>query len=612
MPDPVPTPFDETDTLSALFLRQAERFGDRPVMWRDSGEEGFVPWSWTAIRDRALAAAAGLRDMGLKPGDRVMIVSENRPAFAVADFATLFAGGISVPTYTTNTVGDHRHILTDCGATVAFCSTPRHAEKLKRAAVEANRPLQIVVLDATPAQQDSGVSIIDAETLCQTDASRFSPHVASGADIACLIYTSGTGGAPKGVMLTHKGILHNCWGARNLLERTFPPGGPDTGHDVFLSILPLSHSYEHTAGLMLPIYLGAEIYYPAGLDGLAQTIAEVRPTFMTAVPRLLEVLKDRIERAVDRKGGLSARLFRLALSAGKRRLDGPLPVGLALADPLFDMLVRRKFRQRFGGRMKAFVSGGAPLNAEVGHFFQALGLTVCQGYGQTETSPVVSVNPPGRVKMHTVGPPLDGVAVRLGEAGEIQVQGPLVMRGYWNNEADTAAAFTEDGWLKTGDIGSFDEDGYLMITDRMKDIIVNSGGDNLSPQRVEGFLTLEPDIAQAMVAGDGRPHLVAAIVPSVDCLKRFIADRGLDIEPEAPDALEKINRDERLRKALHDEIGHAVARANDNLSVIEKVRRFLIADAPFSADNEMLTPTLKIRRHKIGAVYGDRLTALYG
>ncbi len=323
---------------------------------------------------------------------------------------------------------------------------------------------------------------------------------------------------------------------------------------------------------------------------------------MTAVPRLYEAMHQRIRRGVEKQGGFKEKLFNLAVELGTKRYNDPKSLTLKerILDFVCERLVRNKVRERFGGRLKAFVSGGAALNPEIGVFFTALGLRVLQGYGQTESSPVISANPPYKVKIHTVGPPLKGVEVKIAEDGEILVRGELVMKGYWHDEDATAAAI-KDGWLHTGDIGQLDEDGYLDITDRKKDIIVLSGGDNVSPARVEGFLTLQPEIAQAMVYGDKRPALVALLVPDPDWLSDWAKQNG------KPNDLSALADDPALQKALSG----VIDRVNKTLSSLEKIRRFTLADAPFSTENGMMTPTLKIKRHVIKERYGPTLEALY-
>jgi long-chain acyl-CoA synthetase len=349
--------------------------------------------------------------------------------------------------------------------------------------------------------------------------------------------------------------------------------------------------------------LGAQIYYAEGVETLATNMREARPTIMTAVPRLYETMHGRILRGVHKAGGVKEKLFRKALELGTRRYQraGGLSPGQRLIDAVLDKLVRDKVRAGFGGRLKALVSGGAPLNADIGLFFTALGLCILQGYGQTEAAPVVTANRPNKVKIHTVGPPLPGVQVKIAADGEILVRGELVMQGYWRDPEATAEAI-RDGWLHTGDVGVIDSDGYLTITDRKKDIIVCSGGDNVSPQRIEGMLTLEPEIAQAMVYGDRRPHLVGLLVPDTVWMKTWAKDH------KKPAELQALAGD----KAFLHALDAAVKRVNGRLSKLERVRRCAVADGPFTIENAQMTPTLKIRRHKIKDVYGERLEALYG
>lgn len=587
--------------LVTMFFDQVERLGEAPFLWaKRSG-------AWRAVTWREAAAgvseiARGLRSLGVEPGDRVVLVSENRPEWLIADFGIMAAGAVTVPAYTTNTVDDHLHIISNSGARVGIVSTRRLAERFLAAAHKAPEMTLVITLEQPQIAQHLNVEVISWTEVLERGRQQHWNVVAEAGrwqrrDLACIIHTSGTGGAPKGVMQHHGAILHNCSGAEEVLR------GIGLADAVFLSFLPLSHSYEHTAGQFLPVSVGSQIYYAEGLETLAANMQEVRPTFMTAVPRLYETLHARITRDVTRAGGFKAKLFDTTLALGRRRhLEGGLGPLAALADVLLDRLVRDKVRGRFGGRLKALISGGAPLNPDIGLFFTGLGLTILQGYGQTEAAPVVSVNRPGEAKLHTVGPILPETEVRIAADGEILVRGELVMPGYWRNEAATREAI-RDGWLHTGDIGEFDADGHLLITDRKKDIIVNSGGDNLSPQRIEGLLALEPEIAQAMVFGDRRPHLVGLLVPDPEWMQGFAAAHR-----KPAHGLAGLRDDAEFRKAL----GQVVERVNARLSNIEKVRRFAIAREPFSIENGQMTPTLKIRRHVITKAYGTVLEELYG
>ncbi len=587
-------------SLPAMFFAQAARFGEKPFLWHKTGK-AWTGLSWNEVAAQVNLLTRGLQALGVRQGDRVLLIAENRPEWLVADIATMAAGAICVPGYTTNTVADNLHLLNNSRARFAITSTRALAERVIAAALSADHPPTVITMEPLGLTQNPGIEFRvwdDVLALGGVCADTIAAQVAAikRSDTACVIYTSGTGGAPKGVMLSHGAILCNCMGAHHLLAEI----GLD--NEIFLSFLPLSHSYEHTAGQFFPISIGAQIYYAEGIEQLAANMAEVHPTIMTAVPRLYELMRARIMKGIARSGRLKGWLLTKAVVLGSKRYEAP--ASLSWLDKLFnlllDMLVRRKVAARFGGRLKAMVSGGAPLNYEVGLFFTALGVPILQGYGQTEAGPVVSCNPPGRVKLHTVGPPMPGVEVKIAEDGEILVRGELVMSGYWD-DPDTTRRTVRDDWLHTGDIGRIDADGFIQITDRKKDIIVNSGGDNISPQRVEGLLTLQPEIAQAMVYGDRRPHLVSLLIPDAEHAAAWAAPHGKEA------GLSSLIHDTDFRR----HIAEAVDRVNRNLSPIEKVRRFVMTDEAFTVTNEMSTPTLKIRRHVIIARYGKALNELY-
>src|SRR5579863_3720103 len=581
-------------SLPAMFFATAQRRGERPFLWAKK-DGRYQPTSWTEAANMVSRLARGLVALGIAPGDRVVLAAESRPEWVIADLAIMSAGAIAVPAYTTNTVEDHRHILGNSGARAVITSKPPLSERVCEAAVQLPNVRRVI------AMENAGEGTLAWDDVLAQGAARTDDVAASTAaikpdDIACLIYTSGTGGLPKGVALTHRNIIANCSGAYRLLEML------GLGEEKFLSFLPLSHSYEHTAGMMFPISIGAEIYFAEGADTLAHNLVEVRPTVMTAVPRLYETMHQRIRLAIERERGLKRSLFERAVAIGRKRLASEaLSRAERLIDPLLDRLVRAKVRARFGGRLKAMISGGAPLNPEIGGFFLALGVELLQGYGQTEAAPVVCCNPPGQIRVDTVGPALDGVRVRIAEDGEILVAGDNVMKGYWNDPEATARTLV-DGWLHTGDIGHLDPDGYLRITDRKRDFIKNSGGDMISPARVEGALALAPEIAQAMVFGDRRPYLVAVIVPDPDFASAYASGHAMPMD------LVALAQDAGFHKAL----GDVIARVGRDLPAAERVRRFTIAAEPFSLANAQLTPTLKIRRHAIRAAYQSAFETLYG
>jgi len=588
---------DQGSSLVEMFCRSAARGGDRPFLWAKR-EGAYQPWSWRRVEAEARALCRTLCARGIDPGDRVLLVAENRPEWVIADLAVMMAGAIAVPAYTTNTPSDHAYLLADAGVSAALVSNQRLADRLFAAIREVGGVRLVVSMDGINRPDGINAPILGwQDALAQGDGESDPAIRLARDDLACFIYTSGTGGSPKGVMLSHGNVLANVASATAALEQL---GLED---EVFLSFLPLSHAYEHTAGLFLPIAVDAQIYYAEGIETLSTNLIESRPTIMACVPRFYEVMRQRILNTAARQKGIRARLFHKAVELGSRAYERPgsLSLGERLLDRLLDRLVRDKVKARFGGRIKALVSGGAPLNYEVGLFFKALGLPIFQGYGQTECSPVVSVNLPQKVKLHTVGPPLPGIEVRIADDGEILIRGDSVMQGYWRDEEATARTL-KDGWLHTGDVGLIDDDGYIQITDRKRDLIVNSGGDNVAPQRVEGVLLLEPEIGQVIVYGDRRPHLVALIVPDADFVKSFARERGVAPDPEA------LAREPDFRRA----IGEAVRRANRNLSVIERVRHFEIEPRPFSIESGLMTPTMKLKRQKIYAAYRDVFEGLYG
>ncbi len=584
--------------LVTMFFTRAREKGDAPFLWTKASG-AWVATSWAEAARQVAGLAAGLKACGLKRGDRVMLVSENRPEWAISDLAIMAAGCVTVPAYVTNTERDHTHIIENSGACAIIVSTAKLAKTLLPAVLKSNQGQTVIGIEPMRVPPSS-IDFHDWQALIAANPT--APDVAAAAadftreDLACIIYTSGTGGAPRGVMQHHGAILHNCAGCANVISEDF--GWDD---EVFLSFLPLSHAYEHTGGQHFPISLGGQIYYAEGLEKLAANIEETRPTIMFVVPRLFEVLRTRISKTIEKQGGASAFLLRQALDIGAKRYRGRLRLADRPMQAAVATLFKPKIAKKFGGRMKAMISGGAPLNPEVGLFFESLGLTFLQGYGQTEAAPVISCNRPSvGIRMDSVGPPLKDTEVRIAADGEILVRGELVMHGYWRNEAETARVL-QDGWLHTGDIGEIDANGRIRITDRKKDLIINDKGDNIAPQKVEGMLTLQPEIVQAMIAGDRRPYMVALIVPDPEWTQEWCAANG--------DACSfaRLAENSEYRTA----IGAAIERVNKDLTVTERIRRFVLADAPFGIENEQLTPSLKIRRHVIKQAYGERLDALY-
>ncbi|MEW4468205.1 AMP-dependent synthetase/ligase [Parasphingorhabdus sp. JC815] len=583
-----------------MFFQRAREGGDKPFLSaKIDGQWQAISWAEAARQVAALAKS--FQKLGLKPGDRIMLVSDNCPQWCITDLAIMAARCITVPTYTTNTPGDHQHILDNSGAKAVVVANQKLAQNLIPAVLKSSEADIVIGFSDLRIGQSGEFSILQWNNLVQgsdEDVAEVTAQVAdiTREDVACIIYTSGTGGKPRGVVQSHGAILHNVKGPTEVIENDF--GWDD---EVFLSFLPLSHAYEHSAGQFFPMGLGAEIYYSEGLEKLASNIEEVRPTIMVVVPRLFEVLRQRLIKTVEKQGKMPSYLLGKAIAMEEREADGKRRLRDKPMDIFLDKTLRPKVQQRFGGRIKAMVSGGAPLNPEIGVFFQSLGLTLLQGYGQTESGPIISCNRPrAGLKMDTVGPPMIDTEVKIAEDGEIMVRGELVMKGYWRNQAETERVI-KDGWLYTGDIGMIDEAGRLAITDRKKDLIVNDKGENVAPQKVEGMLTLQPEILQAMIAGDRRPYMVGLIVPDPEWALEWSREEGMTYD------FLKLQANPAFKTA----VGKAVDRVNNSLSVTEKVRRFEFADEPFAIENEELTPSMKIRRHIIRDRYEERLNALY-
>ena len=592
--------FDNFNSIISLFHHKSESLGNKPYLWKKINEE-FVSLSWEEVRRSVDFIAKGLLDLGILKGDRVVILSENRPEWQIADLAIMSIGAISVPVYTTSTTNDYSHIINHSGARCMVISSHELCIKALPALEKSNQCKNVIKINEDDNKYKEPINIISWNSLLKNNTNgdfNFEEETKSTkrSDTACIIYTSGTGGNPKGVMLSHGAMLTNCSGAQELLKNLLH--GMDEIR--FLSWLPLSHSYEHTLQFFT-LGIGAQVYYAEGIDKLVVNMGEVSPHFMTAVPRFYDSLHTRISQGLKKQGKLSQTMFSTTLKLGKKKYFGEKMSFIEnITNNLMDKIVRKKVNKRFGGSLKALISGGAALNFEVGLYLTALGLPLLQGYGQTETAPVASANPPEKVKLDTVGPVFKGTKVKIADDGEILVSGENVMNGYWNDPEATAATLV-DGWIHTGDIGEFDDEGYLKITDRKKDIIVNAGGDNISPSRIEAKLDIEPEIAQSMLYGDFKNYLVAVIVPNKEEALIWAKENNKDGD------LNKLIKDDEYIKKIKD----VVDKINQNLSVIEQVRKFILIDHEFTIENSMMTPSMKVRRFKVKEKYKDDLEKLY-
>ncbi len=592
--------FDEFNSVVKIFEKQSSMLQDQPYLWRKIDDK-YASLTWKEVRSNVERFSTALKNLGILEGDRVVIVSENRPEWQIADLSIMAIGAISVPAYTTSTTNDYEYIIKHSGARCIIVSSHDLAKKVLPAVLSSPMCQTLIKINDDNENYDVPITVHSWNSLIKENSNsdfNLSEIVKnhSRKDTACIIYTSGTGGSPKGVMLSHGAMLTNCEGAKHLLNDII-----STLNKVrVLSWLPLSHSYEHT----LQFYkmgIGAQIYYAEGIDKLLVNMAEARPHIMTAVPRFYDSLHTRISQGLKKQSKVSQFFFKETLRLGKKiYFNEPLSFFEKKFNGLLNKIVRKKVNKRFGGSLKALVSGGAALNFEVGIYLSALGLPLLQGYGQTETAPVVSANPPHKIKLDTVGTILKGTKVKIADDGEILVSGENVMNGYWNDPKATSSTLI-NGWVHTGDIGEMDEEGYLKITDRKKDIIVNAGGDNISPSRIEEKLNIEPEIAQSMMYGDFKNYLVAILVPDRDYAQEWAKDHHKEFN------LKTLSQDPDFKKMIKA----TTERANKKLSQIEQVRKFLLIDEEFTVENDMMTPTLKVRRFKVKEKYQSQLEALY-
>ena len=522
-------------------------------------------YTWGDVEERIFKLSYKVKSL-IKEGDRCLILSENRPYWLIADIAIMNAGGISVPIFTTYSFNDYKYILNDCKPTLIIVSNNDQFKKIKKF---INPQLQQII-SFEPIEEKSLLikNIMDEknyEKIINQSLKRNMP--------ACIIYTSGTSGNPKGVILSHGGILSNCEGAVELLKPLTKKKNP-----IFLTWLPLSHSYEHTVQF-IQIIVGAKIFYAESLEKLILNMSVAKPTIMTAVPRFYQNLFIKINMNFEKQRGIKKKLINKTLELGKKKLKkNKFNLYEKIINILCNSLVRKKIQKQFGGNLQAFISGGGALDQNIGEFLNAIGLPTLQGYGLTEASPVVSCNLPHLVKVETVGPPFRTNRVKIAEDGEILIKGENVMLGYWNQKEETEKVI-KDGWLHTGDIGELDYNNYLKITDRKKDIIVNLGGDNISPSKIENILCLNKFIKQSFVYGDKKNYLVALIVSE--------------------------------KKIKEEKIKFIIENTNKNLNLTEKIKKFIIISDEFTIDNGMLTPTLKLKRKEIVKNYKQQLENLY-
>ncbi len=590
-------------TIPELFLRVTQRFGSTKPAFLVKHAGHYRPVTYEELARMVFQCAAGLRLLGIGPKQRVGIVSENRLEWVVADLALAGIGATSVPAFPTLSAEQLEYILDHSEAVAVFVSNRFQWLKLRSVLHRIGHLQHVIMFSDDPVDEPVlywhellAAAPSDTELLrreYEAAATLVQPE-----HLLTIIYTSGTTGVPKGVMLTHANVVANIQAALRAV--------PIDHTDVLLSYLPLSHSYERTTGYYSAFAAGATIAFAESIETVVQNIAEVRPTVMTSVPRLFERARARILAAIAKEPPARQRIIRWALDVGRRswsaQQQGRLTTPLAIQRALAERLVLRKIRERFGGRLRFFVSGGAALPVDVGEFFFALGIPILEGYGLTEAAPVLTVNRLTDIELGTVGKPLDNVEIRLAEDGEILARGPNIMLGYWKDPDATDEAIDAEGWLHTGDIGSWSARGNLIITDRKKHIFVSSGGKNIAPQPIEQLLCRSPYIDQCLLLGDRRPYCAALIVPDFDALTAWAQEHGIaDIEPSA------LVRNPQVLNLLWQEI----ERLQRPLARYERIRRFAALPKPFTIEDGELTPTLKIRRAAVEHKYAELIEALY-
>jgi len=582
------------DTLSKAFWRSVEQRGEKPALLVKR-EKQYRPITYTELGRRVYAFARALHELGVRKGDRVSILSENCPEWAITDWATLCLGAITVPIYPTLTAPQVQEILRDSEPKVLVVSDKKQLRKACEA-VEGTglNPQMICIEPDSGSETPSFEQMLNQPGALTESELRAMVESSQPDDIITFIYTSGTTGEPKGAMLTHRNLISNIEAVLQIIDCR-----PD---DLFLSFLPLSHVFERMGGHFLPIYAGLTIAYAESLFTLANDIVEVKPTLMLGVPRFYASVMDRILASARQMPPLRQKLFYRTLEVGKVysrciREGRPVPLGVRLQHAVLDKLVAAKIRERVGGRLRFFVSGGAALPKEVAEFFHAFGILILEGYGLTETSPVLTVNPPSAPRFGSVGKPIPGVEITIAEDGEILARGPNIMLGYYKKPEATAAAIDPDGWFHTGDVGYMDADGYLYITDRKKDIIVLANGKNVAPQPIENLLKQSELVQEAVVYGDGMSAPVALIVPNMDALRAFAKQEGIEADGDAllnHDAVQK-----RFRQELE--------RVNRELADFQRVKSFRLISKPFSIETGELTPTLKVKRRVVAEKYAHLL-----
>jgi len=590
-------------TLIEMFLEVVKTYGDKTALM-DKKSGSYQGFSYRVFGERVKNFALGLASLGIKHGDRVALMSENRSEWPIADLSMLALGAINVPLYPTLTPKQIEFILVDSETKLIIVSQPELLEKIVE--IYDNLPAldKVVFIEETAVEKEYLITFEEIYQKGKTFAEKNPDHYENSAkqvkpdDLCGIIYTSGTTGAPKGVMLSHDNILTNVRDAIRVIKLD------ET--DSTLSFLPLCHSFERTAGQFAEIAVGATISYAESVEQVAVNLGEVRPTLMTTVPRLLEKVYARVIESAEAGSPIKKKIFWWAVNTGEKYMDaktkGQVPGFLNFKYKLATKLVFSKLQQRIGGRLRFFVSGAAPLSKEIAEFFNKAGILVLEAYGLTETSPGVTMNREENFKFGSVGQAFPSVEIKIADDGEILTRGSHVMKGYYKNPEATAESIDKDGWLHTGDIGIIDEDGFLYVTDRKKNILVTSGGKNVTPATIENLLITSPYIEQVVVIGDKRNYLTALISPSIETLKKYAEEHGISYSN-----VEELVANEEIYKVVDTD----VQKLTKELARFEQLKKFTLLPKEFTIDGGELTPTLKIKRKVVLEKYGDVIEKMY-
>ncbi len=593
-------------TIGELFNNLTQKFAESPKpIFKVKRDGVYQDVSYRDFREQYLNFMHGLVQLGIKQGDRIAILSENRPEWAVTDVAVQSIGAVDVPMYTTLTSKQIGFIVKNSGSVAIVVSNKFQLTKVLKVRDELKDLKHIIVMNQLDESAASDVYQFSEIERRGTEHRSLNPGYYEASlrgikpeDLCTLIYTSGTTGEPKGVMLTHNNFVSNITDSTKVI--------PIDENDTMLSYLPLSHVFERMAGYYTALACGATMAFAESIDKLASNMLEVKPTIITTVPRLFERIYNRLARKIEQDPPSKKKIFYWAIDVGRKyaaaHKRGSIGMGLAVKHKLAEKLVFSKIKERTGGRIRYFVSGGAPLPREMGEFFEAIGIVILEGYGLTESSPVITCNRLDDYKFGTVGKPLPGVEVKIAEDGEILARGPNIMMGYYNNPKATEEALDKDGWLHTGDIGTFDGAGFLVITDRKKHLFVSSGGKNIAPQMIENLFSKSQYIDQFVLFGDRREFLSALIVPDFDAVREYADRTGI-----AYKKVEDLVNTEEIHKLIEEDI----QKLQRDLASYERVRRFVLLDKPLSIEDGEITPTLKVRRKIVEERYGNLIETMY-